>query len=173
MALDPNRADASALPPLQPGARIAAAVSTYHRELTGAMLETARQELVRAGLDSDALEVMWVPGAFELPLAAQRLARRPEVVAVLCFGLVLSGETTHDRYIAHAAAQGLTKVGLDADKPVLFGVLTCQTLDQARARALPEDRGGTHDKGSEVARAAIDMLRALHDAPAAEAARSK
>jgi len=127
------------------------------------MLDSARQEFLAAGWAADDFEVMWVPGAFELPLAAQRMARREEVAAVLCFGLILRGETTHDEIIAHATAQGLVQVGLEADKPVLFGVLTCQTIEQARARALATGTG-SHDKGGEVARAALAMLACLETA---------
>ena len=80
---------------------------------------------------------------------------------MLCFGLVLQGETTHDRYVAQGATQGIQQVALETDTPVLFGVLTCQTLEQARARALAADDGGRDDKGREVARAAIRVLAAL------------
>jgi 6,7-dimethyl-8-ribityllumazine synthase len=105
--------------------------------------------------------VVWVPGAFELPLVARALAQRSDVDAVLCLGLILKGETEHDRYVADGVVQGVVQAGLEAEKPVLFGVLTCATLEQARARALPPERGGKHDKGREVARAAIETLAAL------------
>ena len=152
------------LPPLPDDTRIAAVVSTYHRELTGAMLASARAELESAGLDPERLVIVWAPGAFELPLIARRLAVRADIDAVLCFGLVLKGETSHDVYIAQAAAQGLMNVSLFVDKPVLFGVLTCDTLEQARARALPPAEGGQHDKGREVARAAVHAIAALEEA---------
>ncbi|MFT5051528.1 MAG: 6,7-dimethyl-8-ribityllumazine synthase [Chlamydiales bacterium] len=127
------------------------------------MLDSARQEFLDVGWAADDFEVLWVPGAFELPLAAQRMARRQNVAAVLCFGLILRGETTHDQTIAQATAQGLVQVSLETDKPVLFGVLTCQTVEQARARALATG-AGTHDKGGEVARAALAMLACLETA---------
>ncbi len=152
------------LPPLAPGTRIAAVVSTFHAALTDAMLESARSELSAAGLAADDLVVVRAPGAFELPLIARRLAVRDDLHAVLAFALVLKGETTHDVYIAQAASQGLMNVALFVDKPVAFGVLTCDTLEQARARALPPERGGTHDKGREVARAVIRTLAALSEA---------
>jgi len=145
---------------------VAAVVSDYHRDLTGAMLDSARRTLVEAGMAEEDLEVVWAPGAFELPIIAQRLARRPDVDAVLCFGLVLTGETTHDRYVAGGATWGIQKVALECDKPVLFGVLTCQDVEQARQRALPPDAGGRQDKGREVARAAIATLAALELASA-------
>ena len=146
---------------LRPGVRVGAVVSSFHAELTGAMLASARRELAAAGLAEDDFLVLEVAGSFELPLVARRLALREDVDAVLCFGLVLKGETPHDVYIAHATSRGILQVSLETDTPVLFGVLTCDTLEQARARALPPDQGGTHDKGAEVARAAIAALAAM------------
>jgi 6,7-dimethyl-8-ribityllumazine synthase len=137
------------------------------------MLESARRELLASGLDPADLHVVEVPGAFEIPLVARRLARHPEIDAVLCFGLVLRGETTHDQYVATAAMQGIVQVSLETDKPILFGVLTCQTLEQARARARPAAQGGQHDKGREVARAAVEMLAALDVAAHLEPVRER
>jgi 6,7-dimethyl-8-ribityllumazine synthase len=111
--------------------------------------------------------VVRVPGAFELPLVARRLANSLEVDCVLALGLVLKGETSHDEHIARTVAAGIGQVALETDTPVLFGVLTCATLAQARARALPPEQGGTHDKGREVARAALGVLRSLEEADAA------
>lgn len=142
---------------------MAAIVSSFHSDLTGAMWESARGELQAAGVREENLFAVWVPGSFELALAAQRTARRSDVDAVLCLGLILKGETSHDEYIAQAAAQGIARVGLETDKPVLFGVLTCESLRQARERALPEDQGGRLNKGREVARAAIELLAALQE----------
>jgi len=148
-------------------ARLACALSTYHEEITGAMLASALDVLRGAGLSEERVPVVRVPGTFELPLVARRLAQRPDVAAVLCFGLVLKGETEHDRYIAQACAQGLMQVALDSDKPVLFGVLTCATLAQAQARARRSAEGGL-DKGAEVAHAALDVLAALRAATEGE-----
>lgn len=164
MALDPTRTDDSL--ELPPGTRIGAVVSSFHRDLTGAMLESARDEFLRSGLAPDDLIEVWVPGSFELPLVARRMARRSDVDAVLCLGLVLRGETPHDVYIAHAVSQGILRVSLEVDKPVLFGVLTCNTLDQARSRALSVEAGGREDKGREVAAAAVRVLAALREAGA-------
>lgn len=162
------------MPRIEPGKRIVSVVSTYHGELTGAMHASAYETFRAAGWAAEDLELLWVPGSFELPLAAQECARRADVAAVLCFGLILKGETTHDETIAAATAHGITQVGLDARKPVLFGVLTCQTLEQAQARARTAAEGG-HDKGAEVANAALAMLAALQEGPigAAHAAQSE
>jgi len=164
MGLDPNSSARTRM--LRPGVRVAAAVSRFHEELTGAMLDSARRELVASGMRAEDLFAVWVPGSFELPLVARRLARRPDVDAVLCLGIVLQGETTHDRYVAQGALQGILSASLETDKPILFGVLTCQTLEQARERALPGER----DKGREVARAAVQALAALDEAAALEPA---
>jgi 6,7-dimethyl-8-ribityllumazine synthase len=146
---------------LPPGTRIAICSSTYHGALIDLMRASARRVLTAAGVaQADLLEVR-VPGAFELPIVARRCALRPDVHAVLCFGLVLRGETDHDRYIAHAVAQGLVDVSLETDTPVLFGVLTPNDLQQAERRARPREQGGL-DKGREVAAAAIEVLAALH-----------
>jgi 6,7-dimethyl-8-ribityllumazine synthase len=159
MALDPNSTVRARLE--RPGARVGIVVSRFHEDLTGAMLDSAQRELALSGVQPEDHLVVWVPGAFELPLVARALAQRSDVDAVLCLGLILKGETEHDRYVADGVVQGVVQAGLEAEKPVLFGVLTCATLEQARARALPPERGGKHDKGREVARAAIETLAAL------------
>jgi 6,7-dimethyl-8-ribityllumazine synthase len=147
---------------LAPGTRVGAVVSDYHADVTGPMTESARRELVAAGLAESDFVVVRAPGAFELPFLARELARRADIDAVLCFALVLKGETEHDRYIADAAAHGLVRASLETATPVHFGVLTCATLEQAIARARPAADGGELDKGREVARAAIGTLQALH-----------
>ena len=133
MAHDPYRTPAGAT--LPPDARIGAVVSTYHAELTGAMLDSARRTLQEAGLAHE-IDVVWVPGSFELPLVARRLAARDDVDAVLCIGVILKGETRHDEYIARGVVDGLVRASFETDTPCILGVLTCETLDQARARAL-------------------------------------
>ena len=131
--------------------RIGVVVSSYHGELTQAMLASALQELGKAGIAE--VRIVPAPGVFEIPLLARELARRKDVDAVLCFGLVLRGETTHDHWVAHGAVTGLTQATLETGKPLALGILTCAKLSQAKARAKP--------KGREVARAALDSLEAL------------
>lgn len=147
--------------PRRPGSRIGIAVSRFHEELTGAMLRSARAELAAGDVAEEDVIVVHAPGSFELPLLARRLAERPEIEAVLCLGVVLKGETTHDLHVARGAVDGLQRVMADTRKPVLLGILTCQTLEQARARALPLEEGGGGDKGREVARAALEILLEL------------
>jgi len=171
MALDPTSPSRSRR--VATGTRVGVVVSGYHAELTHAMARSARRELEAAGLGADGWLAVDAPGAYELPFLARRLARRSDVHAVLCFGLVLKGETEHDRYIAQATAGALMDVALETDTPVLFGVLTCATLEQARARALPADEGGELDKGREVARAAVDVLSAAHEIESAPGPRAQ
>jgi 6,7-dimethyl-8-ribityllumazine synthase len=137
---------------------IACIVSRYHEEVTGAMRDSALRTLAEGGVPAANVRVIEAPGTFELPILAQAAA--PWFDAVLCFGLVLKGETEHDRHIAAACAQGLMRVALDAEVPVLFGVLTCATLEQAQRRSRSEAEGGL-DKGREVALAALATLDAL------------
>lgn len=146
----------------RPGARIAAVVSRFHPDLTEPMLASAKKELAASGISD--VQVVWVPGSFELPLIARALARRADVDAVLCLGIILRGETDHDIYVAEGAVQGLMQATLETGKPLLLGILTCETLEQARARALPPELGGEEDKGREVARSAIESLAALDEA---------
>lgn len=148
----------------RPGARIAFVVSTFHHDLTGAMMASAKKELVASGVAEEDMPVAFVPGAFELPLVARRFARRADIDAVICIGLVLKGETTHDLYVSQGTTQGIQSVMLETDKPLLFGVLTCNTLGQAQARALPPEAGGEQDKGRELAIAAMTVLAALDTA---------
>jgi len=127
------------------------------------MRDSALETLEAAGLDPQDFFETVVPGAFELPMVAGRLARREDVHAVLCFGLILKGKTEHDRHIATAVAHGLMDVGIETETPVLFGVLTCNTIEQAEVRTRRRSEGGL-DKGHEVAQAAIEVLWALKEA---------
>lgn len=156
-ATDQATPDDLALPA---GARIACVRSTYHADLVDRMRDSALRTLGAAGLAADDWIEIQAPGAYELPILAQRLAERADISAVLCFGLVLRGETDHDRYISASVADALQRVGLAHRKPVLFGVLTPNNLEQARARALTAEEGG-QDKGHEVAKACLEVLAAL------------
>lgn len=141
------------------GVRIAIVAARWHEELTGAMVASARDELLAAGVEPENLHVVWAPGSFELPILAARAAA--QVDAVLAFGVVIQGETQHDHWVAHGAVTGLMLASLQNETPVHLGVLTCKTIEQARARALPPSKGGEQDKGREVARAALETLAAL------------
>ena len=159
MALDETQSSSSVT--LRSGARIGVVASTYHGELIDAMVCAARTEFETAGLAHEDLVLISAPGAFELPILARELARREDIDAVIAFGLVLKGETEHDRHISRAVAHACMDIGFETGTPVLFGVLTCNTIEQARARALSVKDGGEQNKGREVARACLEVLRGL------------
>jgi 6,7-dimethyl-8-ribityllumazine synthase len=141
------------------GARrsVGIAVSRFNGEITSKLLEGALRELSAAGVAPEAIEVMPVPGAFELPLAAMALAKSRRYSCVLALGCVIRGETPHFDYVSAEAASGVQLAGLETGIPVAFGVLTCDTAEQAEARA-----GGVHgNKGVEAARSALEMVESL------------
>lgn len=129
-------------------------VSRYNESITSKLLDGAIDTLRSAGVGDAQMLVAHVPGAWEVPLAARQLARRPSVRAVLCLGAVIRGETTHDRHINRSVSQALQQIAVDCDKPVLFGILTCQSLEQAIQRS----GGSVGNKGIECARAALEMV---------------
>ena len=137
--------------------RFSIVVSRYNETITSRLLTGAVETLVAAGLGDDAIDVVWVPGAFEIPLVAARQAASGRYAAVLCLGAVIRGETTHDQHINRAVSLELARIGVDSGVPVLFGLLTCDTLEQAIHRA----GGNVGNKGSECAAAALEMVDLL------------
>lgn len=136
------------------GKRFGIVVAEWNEEITGALYSGALHSLQKHGAKKENIFTSYVPGSYELTFGAQRLAQHPGIDAVICIGCVIKGETKHDEYISHAVAQGLTQVGLKYEKPVIFGVLTPNTHQQALDRA-----GGKHgNKGDEAAITAIKML---------------
>jgi 6,7-dimethyl-8-ribityllumazine synthase len=132
-------------------------VSRYHEDVTRRLLEGAIGTLERHGLSQEALTIAWVPGAFEIPVVADRMAAQGDYVAVIALGAVVQGETDHHDYINHTIAQGFAFTSQNTGVPVLFGVLTCRNMEQALARA-----GGTvGNKGAEAALAAIETVSVL------------
>ncbi len=141
--------------------RFAIVVARYNEHITTKLLAGAIETLRAAGIGDEAIDVAWVPGAWEIPLVAQRMASSQNYVAVLCLGTVIRGETTHDEHINRQVSLSLGQIALEADLPVLFGVLTCSTLEQAIHRA----GGNMGNKGSECAEAALEMVRLLGKLP--------
>ena len=133
--------------------RIALSVSTYHAFITDRLERGAREVLREAGLAVDDVQTFLVPGAYELPQAAARVAKSGEWSAVVCLGCLIRGETPHFDYIAQSAAHGITRAAQDSGVPIAFGVLTTHTADEALARA----GEGPGNKGREAAAAAIEM----------------
>ncbi|MHC4219598.1 MAG: 6,7-dimethyl-8-ribityllumazine synthase [Planctomycetota bacterium] len=142
------------------GLRIGVAVSRYHDAVTNAMRDAAVRLFTDAGGAGDDLQIVTTPGAFEVVAACQALAARNDIDAVVAIGCIISGETTHDQYIASAVAHGLTSITVQTGVPVTFGVLTCQNMAQAEARA-GGDRG---NKGAEAMAAAIEAARIVESA---------
>lgn len=146
------------------GRRFAVVVSRFNGVVTERLLEGALAAFRRHGLGEEDVEVAWTPGAFEIPLAAQRLGGSGRFDAVVCLGAVIQGETPHFDYVAGEAARGIQRAALDAGIPCIFGVLTTQTLDQALERA-----GGKHgNKGWDAAMAAMEMAGLLDSLPKRE-----
>ena len=136
------------------GLKIGIVVSRWNTEITGSLLEACRQTLISNGVAEDDLVVEYVPGSFELPLGARLLAAGKKLDAIICLGCIIKGETKHDEYIAQSVANGLMQLGLMSSMPVIFGVLTPNTEQQAIDRA-----GGTlGNKGEEAAAAALEMV---------------
>jgi 6,7-dimethyl-8-ribityllumazine synthase len=153
--------------------RYAIVVAKFNRSITSRLLDGAVQTLIEHGVADEQIDVAWVPGAFEIPTVADRLAATARYAAVLCLGAVIRGETTHDQHINRAVSMALSDIGLRHGLPVLLGVLTCNTLEQAIARSGGE--AGTHgkdqpgsrlgNKGIECAEAALEMVALMKKLP--------
>lgn len=137
--------------------RFAIVASKFNREIVEKLVGGALDALRQNGVVKDAVDLTWIPGAFELPLVAQKLASSNKYAAIICLGAVIRGDTDHYDYVCLAAADGILQAGLATGVPILFGVLTCDTDEQALERA-----GGEHgNKGADVALAAIEMANLL------------
>ena len=135
------------------GFRFAIVVSRFNEEITSGLLSGARSALLEAGVNEDDVTLVHVPGAFEIPVTALRLAQTSRFDAVICLGCLIKGDTMHFEYIADAASHGIMNASLTTGVPVAFGVLTTMTDEQAFARSAP----GDGNKGREAALAAIEM----------------
>jgi 6,7-dimethyl-8-ribityllumazine synthase len=145
------------------GLRIALVCSRFNDLITSRLLAGARDGLLRHGVDGASISEAWVPGAFELPLVARRLASSGEFDAVVCLGAVIRGATGHYEHVAGQCAAGIQRAQLDTGVPVIFGVLTTDTIEQAIERA------GTKagNKGFDAAVSAIEMADLLRQLPKA------
>ena len=135
------------------GLRVAIVVARWNSFITTKLLEGAVSTLRESGLAEDAITTAWVPGAFEAPTAARWAAESGRFDAVICFGAVIRGETAHFEYVAGGATDGILRVSQDTDVPMVFGVLTVDTVQQALDRV----GGKEGHKGEEAARTAIEM----------------
>jgi 6,7-dimethyl-8-ribityllumazine synthase len=146
------------------GLRIAVVVSRYNEGVSSRLLEGALDALSRSGAEEDRVEVYKVPGAWELPALARRLASSGGYDAIVALGCVVRGGTPHFDFVAGAAAQGLARVMLDFEVALALGVLTCDNMEQALARA----GGSQGNKGAEAALCAVEMANLLKKAGKAE-----
>lgn len=138
--------------------KFAIVVSKYNENITGKLLAGAIETLTAAGIGDDSITVAHVPGAWEIPIIAKKLLGRKQFAAIICLGAVIKGETTHDEHINRFVSMSLGEMSVAAGVPVLFGLLTCNTLDQAIHRS----GGNVGNKGSECAEAAIEMVHLLN-----------
>ena len=155
-----------------PKGYIAIVVAKFNRSITQKLYDGAIAKLYEHGVREQDIHVAWVPGAFELPLVADRFAQDEECLAVIGLGAVIRGETSHDEHINRAISLQFANISVSSGIPVIFGVLTCNTVEQAIARSGGE--AATHDKaiggsvgnkGSEAAEAALEMIDLLNDLP--------
>lgn len=131
--------------------------SRWNDFMVGKLVEGAVDALVRHGVDDDQIDIAYVPGSFELPLGAKKMVESGRYQAVICLGVVIRGATPHFDYVAGEASKGIAQVGLQSGIPVSFGVLTCDTIEQAIERS--GSKGG--NKGFEAAVTAIEMVNLI------------
>lgn len=142
------------------GCRFAVVVSRFNEEITAGLLQGALDTLEQAEVSLDDVTVVRVPGAFEIPLAAMRMAETGQFDAVITIGCLIKGDTMHFEYIASACSQGILEASTATGVPIAFGVLTTLTEEQALARSAP----GPENKGQEAALAAIEMATLFRQA---------
>lgn len=136
---------------------VAIVVSEFNKPITQALLDGAYGHLLEMGFGEPQIKTIWVPGAVEIPLTAQRLAKTGNFEAIIALGVVINGQTQHFDYVCQQVSHGCQKVALQHDIPVIFGVLTTENYEQAQARA----GGAKGHKGKEAAVAAISMVEVL------------
>jgi 6,7-dimethyl-8-ribityllumazine synthase len=168
-----------------PPGRFALVAARFNQPIVESLVAGARDGLLRHGVAEDAIDLAWVPGSFEIPIVARRLAASKKYAAVICLGAIIRGDTDHYDHVANAATSGIAQAGLTTGVPVIFGVLTCEKVEQALIRAglKSGDQGfeaiGSHvrstevggadlksgNKGFEAALTAIEMVNLLRLLP--------
>ena len=144
-----------------PPGRFALVAARFNHSVVERLVGGALDGLKRHGVADDAVELVWVPGSFEIPLIAKRLAGGGRYAAVICLGAVIKGDTDHYDYVAGAAANGIAQAALATGVPIIFGVLTCDTLEQAINRAGAK----SGNKGFDAALTAVEMVNLLRRLP--------
>lgn len=137
--------------------KVCIVAARFNEFIVSKLVEGANDGLVRHGVDADNIDVAWVPGAFEIPLIAKKVAKSGKYDAVICLGTVIRGETSHYDYVCAEVSKGIAQVSLEAEIPVMFGILTTDTIEQAVVRA------GTKagNKGYDCALGAIEMINLM------------
>ena len=137
--------------------KVAVVAARFNEFIVSKLVSGAQDALIRHGVDDDNIDIAWVPGAFEIPLIAQKFAQSGQYDAVICLGAVIRGATSHYDYVCNEASKGIAQVSLNTGIPVLFGVLTTENIEQAVERA------GTKagNKGYDVACSAIEMVNLI------------
>jgi 6,7-dimethyl-8-ribityllumazine synthase len=144
-----------------PTGRFAIVAARFNEFIVEKLIVGARDGLTRHGVADDAIDLVRVPGSFEIPPVAQRLAVSGKYAGIICLGAVIKGETDHYDYVAGSAANGVGQAALNSGVPVIFGILTCDTVEQAINRA----GGKAGNKGTDAALAAIEMVNLLRQLP--------
>jgi len=139
------------------GLKIAIVISRFNEFISQKLLEGALDYLIRHNAPADAIEIFWVPGAFEIPLVAKRVAQRGHFDGIICLGAVIRGATPHFTYVAAEATKGIAQVSLSENMPIAYGVLTCDNIDQAVERA--GSKAG--NKGWQAAESLVETLSLL------------
>ncbi len=139
------------------GLKVAIVAARFNEFITAKLIEGAEDALLRHGLEGDQIELCRVPGAFEIPVVAKALSERDDIDAVICLGAIIRGATPHFDYVAAEASKGVAQVSMQSGKPVIFGIITADTLEQAI------DRAGTKsgNKGYDAATTAIEMANLM------------
>lgn len=139
------------------GLKVAVVAARFNEFITAKLIEGAEDALLRHGLEEDKIELYRVPGAFEIPVVAKALSEKEDIDAVICLGAIIRGATPHFDYVAAEASKGVAQVSMQSGKPVIFGIITADTLEQAI------DRAGTKsgNKGYDAATTAIEMANLM------------
>lgn len=144
-----------------PPGRFAVVAARFNKTIVDDLVAGALDGLLRHGVTDSAIDLFWVPGSFEVPMMAQKLAASGKYAAIVCLGAIIRGETSHYDHVAGAAASGIASAALATGVPIIFGILTCDTLEQAVNRA----GGKSGNKGFDAALAAIEMVNLLQKLP--------
>lgn len=151
---------------------IAIVVAKFNRKITQRLLDGALAKLKKHKVRNEDIRICWVPGAFEIPMIARRFAEQQDCIAVICLGAVIKGETSHDQHVNRAISMEICQIGSQSGVPTIFGLLTCDTVEQALARCGEKEHSKDKsvdptagNKGAEAAEAALEMIDLLTELP--------